>query len=121
RGSGPGPDELRPLDPDGIGQADRLAEVLPLFGPVRVVSADLARCVQTVQPLARRIGADLEIEPALSEQAHAADPARGAQALRDLAAPGHTVVACGQGGAIPDTVAARAGAGGHAPPPSPRR
>jgi 8-oxo-(d)GTP phosphatase len=78
-------DELRPLDQEGAGQAERLAQVLPLFGPQRVVSSDQVRCVQTVQPLARRLGVDIEIAPALSEHAHADNRACGAAAVRHLA------------------------------------
>src|SRR5262249_8595779 len=112
RVSWPCPDELRPLDLDGTRQAQRLTQVLPLFGPVRVVAADRARCVQTVQPLARRLGTVVRIEPALSDRAHTADPTRGVRAVRDLAAPGQTVVACGQGEAIPDTATRLAAEGG---------
>jgi 8-oxo-dGTP diphosphatase len=109
RASWAGRDELRPLDQEGISQAERLAEVLPLFGPRRIVSADPVRCVQTVQPLAQRLHVDVEIEPALSERAHADDRFFGAATIRQLAAPGQTVVACGQGGAIPDAIAILAG------------
>jgi 8-oxo-(d)GTP phosphatase len=112
RASWTGRDKLRPLDQEGTGQAERLAEVLPLFGPGRVVAADLNRCVQTVQPLAHRLSADVEIVPALSEHAHDDDRSRGAAAVRELAAPGQTVVACGQGGAIPDAIAILAGEAG---------
>jgi 8-oxo-dGTP diphosphatase len=109
RASWVGRDELRPLDQDGVRQAERLAEVLPLFGPQRIVSSDQVRCMQTVQPLARRLGMDIEVEPALSEHAHADNRARGAAAIRHLAASGQTVVTCGQGGAIPDAIAIPAG------------
>src|SRR5262249_43645363 len=109
RASWTGRDELRPLDREGIGQAERLAEVLPLFGPRRVGAADLDRCVQTVQPLAQRLNVDIDIEPALSEHAHDDDHSCGAAAIRQLTTPGQTTVACGQGGAIPDAIAILAG------------
>ena len=48
RGSWPQADELRPLDPVGVRQALRLAAVLVLFGPRRIVCADRVRCTQTL-------------------------------------------------------------------------
>jgi 8-oxo-dGTP diphosphatase len=116
RDSWPHADELRPLDPVGVRQAARLAEVLPLFGPRRIVSADRARCVLTVEPLARRLGVVVELEPALSEDGYAKDPTAGLRRIRDLAAAGPTSVVCGQGGAIPDMVATLATEDGLALP-----
>jgi 8-oxo-dGTP diphosphatase len=105
RGSWQHADELRPLDPVGVRQARRLAEVLPLFGPRRILSADRARCVLTVEPLARRLGVTVELEPGLSEEGYAKDSTVSMRRIRDLARAGQTSVVCGQGGAIPDMVA----------------
>jgi 8-oxo-(d)GTP phosphatase len=116
RSSWPHADELRPLDPVGVRQAQRLAEVLPLFGPRRIVSADRARCVLTVEPLARRLGLTVELEPGLSEEGYAKDSTVSMRLIRDLAAAGRTSVVCGQGGAIPDMVATLAGEDGTALP-----
>jgi 8-oxo-dGTP pyrophosphatase MutT (NUDIX family) len=112
RDAWPGPDDLRPLDVPGLRQAARLADVLPLFGPCRVLSADRVRCVQTVQPLASRLGVEVVLEPGLSEEGYAAAPARGLRRIRDLGAAGEVSVVCGQGGAIPDIVATIAGEDG---------
>jgi 8-oxo-dGTP diphosphatase len=100
-----GPDELRPLDEIGRRQAARLARVLALFGPRRVLSADRARCVQTAEPLAALLGVPLEVEPALSEEAYSLDPARGMRRIRALGRAGAVSAVCAQGGAIPDIVA----------------
>ncbi|WP_067814693.1 NUDIX hydrolase [Actinomadura kijaniata] len=48
------PDELRPLDERGRAQATALADLLPCYGPARVVSSATARCVDTALPYARR-------------------------------------------------------------------
>ncbi len=112
RRSWPHADELRPLDPAGMRQAERLGEVLPLFGPHRIIAADRVRCVQTVQPLARRIGIEIALEPLVSEDEYARHADLGIRRIRELAASGEACVVCGQGGAIPDIVATLAGEDG---------
>jgi 8-oxo-(d)GTP phosphatase len=102
-----GPDELRPLDDRGIAQARRLAEVLPLFGPTAVYTAERVRCRQTVEPLAERLGLPILPLPELGEEEFAADPEAGMAAIERFLAPrpdpGVTVV-CSQGGAIPSVL-----------------
>lgn len=101
-----GPDELRPLDHRGREQARRLAEVLPLFGPTAVLSAERTRCQETVQPLADALGLPVEPLPELGEEEFADDPQAGLAVVdRLLAMPGVTVV-CSQGGAIPSVLMA---------------
>ena len=102
-----GPDKLRPLDRRGREQARRLAEVLPLFRPTAVYSADRTRCRETVAPLAERLGLDVRPLPELGEEEFAADPEAGLAAIERFLAPrpdpGVTVV-CSQGGAIPSVL-----------------
>jgi 8-oxo-dGTP diphosphatase len=99
-----GPDELRPLDGKGRRQAAQLAEVLPLFAPAAVLTALPARCRETVEPLAERLGLPVEDCPELGEQEFTADPqAALAVVERLLGSPGVTVV-CSQGGAIPSVL-----------------
>jgi 8-oxo-dGTP diphosphatase len=101
-----GPDELRPLDQKGQGQAQRLADVLPSFAPTAILTAERTRCRQTVEPLAERLGLDVEALPELGEEEFADDPEAGLAAVdRLLAAPEVTVV-CSQGGAIPSVLMA---------------
>jgi 8-oxo-(d)GTP phosphatase len=104
-----GPDELRPLDGKGRSQARRLAEVLPLFGPVELGSAERVRCRETLEPLAERLGLPLRSVPELGEEEFADDPQAGLavveQLLEPRARPGVTVV-CSQGGAIPSVLMA---------------
>ena len=98
-----GPDELRPLDGKGRRQAQRLTEVLPVFGPAEVFSARRTRCEQTVEPLAERLGTSVQPLAELGEEEFSDDPQAGLAAVERLLAPrdepGVTVV-CSQGGAI---------------------
>jgi 8-oxo-dGTP pyrophosphatase MutT (NUDIX family) len=107
RASWDGPDDLRPLDDRGRRQAQRLAEVLPVFRPTEVLSARRTRCEETVAPLAERLGLDVGPVPELGEEEFAGDPEAGMtvvdRLLGQTASPGVTVV-CSQGGAIPSVL-----------------
>jgi 8-oxo-dGTP diphosphatase len=102
-----GPDDLRPLDDRGRRQAQRLADVLPVFGPTEVLSVRRTRCEQTVAPLAERLGLDVGPAAELGEEEFAAAPEAGMtvvdRLLRRTGGPGVTVV-CSQGGAIPSVL-----------------
>ncbi|HWH34946.1 MAG TPA: histidine phosphatase family protein [Acidimicrobiales bacterium] len=63
-----GPDEARPLSRTGAGQADALADALAEHPVKRILTSRYARCVETVQPLAARLGLDVETHPALAEE-----------------------------------------------------
>ena len=99
-----GPDDLRPLDEKGRGQAQRLAEVLPVFAPTAVLSARRTRCEETAAPLAERLGLGVQPLDELGEEEFNADPAAGMAVLERLLEPRRTpgvTVVCSQGGAIP--------------------
>ena len=115
RGSWDGADDDRPLDAKGLRQAAALARALAAYDPVRVLSAPLRRCLDTVAPLAAQLGCALEVEPLLADVAHDADPARSARAVLSLGRAGGPVVACSQGETIPDVVAQLAARGGQQP------
>lgn len=61
-------DEMRPLSPAGHAAAMRVADLLVDAGVTRVVSSPYTRAVQTVQPLADRLGLPVDIEPDLRER-----------------------------------------------------
>jgi 8-oxo-dGTP diphosphatase len=104
-----GDDDLRPLDRKGRAQAERLAEVLPVFAPTTVLSVPRTRCEETVAPLAERLGLDVQPLAELGEEEFQADPDAGLAVLEKLleprGTPGVTVV-CSQGGAIPSALMA---------------
>ncbi|HZB50074.1 MAG TPA: NUDIX hydrolase [Mycobacteriales bacterium] len=104
RASWSGEDLLRPLDAVGRRQAEALRAVLRWFGPHRVHSAELVRCVSTVAPLAQDLAVPVEAEPGLTEAAFVDDPERGIRRIAQIAAAGGRTVVCSQGGVIPDIV-----------------
>jgi 8-oxo-dGTP diphosphatase len=91
-------DDLRPLRPIGHRQADALPDLLGDYGVDRILSSPSRRCVETVQPLAGRLGVPVEEVAQLAEGAGAA----AASLLRRL--PG-VVVACSHGDVLPELLA----------------
>lgn len=62
-----GDDRLRPLDDRGRVQADLLPQQLPVAEISRVLSSPYVRCMQTVEPLARVVGTEVEPDHGLVE------------------------------------------------------
>jgi phosphohistidine phosphatase SixA len=60
-------DEVRPLSTKGWKQAKRLADLLVDRDVTRIVSSPYLRCFQTVEPLAERLGVEVEHSDALAE------------------------------------------------------
>ncbi len=56
-----------PLDERGKGQAALLAPVVAHFQPDRVISSDLVRCTQTMEPFAAASGMEVETDRRLRE------------------------------------------------------
>ena len=60
-------DSLRPLSPVGHRQAEAIAEEPSLRSTVKILSSPATRCIQTVEPLAARLGLEVETSEALAE------------------------------------------------------
>jgi 8-oxo-dGTP diphosphatase len=102
-----GPDAERPLSRKGRRQAEGLVHLLADRPVRRVLSSPYVRCVQTVEPLADKLGLPVEETAALAE---GAAPADTVELFRDLAAT--TAVLCTHGDLIPpvlETLAATEG------------
>ena len=65
-----GDDLHRPLSPKGWKQAELLASRLAPLDVSALYSSPYVRCVQTLQPLADRLGIDVTIDARLSEEEH---------------------------------------------------
>lgn len=91
-----GRDDRRPLTEKGMRQAEGLADELADLGIARILSSPYVRCVQTVEPLARRLGVEIETHDALAEGA-------GRRQIASLLAEvaGTTAVLCSHGDVIP--------------------
>ena len=62
-----GDDRERPLSPKGWKQAELLATRLASLGVSALYSSPYVRCVQTLEPLAKRLDLDVQIDQRLSE------------------------------------------------------
>jgi len=69
RGDWEGDDRLRPLSKKGWKQARAIAEQLEPLGVGRLISSPYPRCVQTLEPLAERLGRKIENDDRLAEGA----------------------------------------------------
>jgi 2,3-bisphosphoglycerate-dependent phosphoglycerate mutase len=61
-------DEMRPLSASGWEAAERVADALERRPIARIVSSPYTRALQTVEPLARRLGIEVECDPELRER-----------------------------------------------------
>jgi phosphohistidine phosphatase SixA len=93
-----GPDEQRPLTRAGRAQAEALATLLGGAPVERVLSSPYVRCVQTVEPLAAKVGTTVEATEALAEGG-SFEPV-----LALLAALADHSVLCTHGDLVPATV-----------------
>jgi phosphohistidine phosphatase SixA len=99
-------DDLRPLSPKGGRQADALRKRLDDETVGCVVSSPSVRCVQTLEPIARRLGTDIDTRKEFQEGADADD----ALTLMMELAPRDPVV-CSHGDLIPKMIRRLIGAG----------
>jgi broad specificity phosphatase PhoE len=93
-----GDDRLRPLSPKGERQARAMVRRLDKWAPDLILSSPFVRCIQTVQPLADRLGLKVTHCDELAE-------GMGPKALalvRSLA--GQPVALCSHGDVIPEVL-----------------
>jgi 8-oxo-dGTP pyrophosphatase MutT (NUDIX family)/phosphohistidine phosphatase SixA len=118
-----GRDELRPIDPVGAKQADRIAALLTALRPRRLVAATPLRCAQTLGPLATAIDRPI-IRDGVFAEASGPDgvPARVAAARARLAElrAFERVVVCSQGRLMPHLLASLSGEADHRPFKTPK-
>ncbi len=92
-----GDDAQRPLSEKGRRQAAGIAALLTAPPPRRVLSSPSLRCVQTVEPLARALGVEVETDERLLE---GADP-RDSLSLIEAALERGPLAACTHGDVVP--------------------
>ncbi|OBG13362.1 NUDIX hydrolase [Mycolicibacterium celeriflavum] len=99
-----GDDRKRPLDKNGRAQAESLVGVLLAFGADHLYAADRVRCVSTLEPLADELGATIDSDELLSEEAYAENRKAARRRFLEIADTAGTPVICTQGKVIPDLV-----------------
>jgi 8-oxo-dGTP diphosphatase len=91
-----GDDRLRPLSRNGRAQAKGLVKLLAHRGVERVLTSPYTRCRETVEPLAKELGLDVEGDEQLAE---GADWSHALELVRTATAP---LVLCSHGDVIGD-------------------
>ncbi len=91
-----GPDDERPLSKRGRRQAEALVDLLADRGIVSVSSSPSVRCVQTVEPLADKLGLAVDLRAELGEGTAKADVAGFVAGLLSA-----TAALCSHGDMIP--------------------
>lgn len=97
-----GDDEDRPLSKDGWKQSEAIAKRLAAKGATSLHSSPYVRCMQTLQPLAKRLGVDVDADKRLLE----GEPFEPVLDL--LGEVGTGAVLCSHGDIIPELVQALA-------------
>ena len=92
-------DDLRPLSNKGRRQAVAIADTLASAGITRLVSSPSIRCVQSLEPLAERVGCKVETDERLAEGSDGEDALALAEELR---MKDDAVALCSHGDVIPD-------------------
>jgi len=92
-------DDRRPLDHIGMDQALAIAAGWTCDDVEAIYSSPSLRCVQTVEPLAERLGLTVELAPELFE---GAATSRSVEYVRSFT--GRSVVLCSHGDVIPDVL-----------------
>jgi phosphohistidine phosphatase SixA len=95
-----GDDRMRPLSPAGYLQAQLLADRLVAEGVKSFVSSPFLRCIETLQPTARAVVAEIAIDERLGEGRSAFEVIELLEGAADCTA------ACSHGDVIPETIAA---------------
>ncbi|MEN8239263.1 MAG: NUDIX hydrolase [Actinomycetota bacterium] len=89
----------RPLDKRGRAQRKVIRDLLMAHPITRIGSSNYTRCVETVNPFAKRLGVPVELEPALVEGSH---PHRIVGLIADLQE--ESAVLCSHGDVIGDLI-----------------
>ena len=97
-----GDDEARPLSKDGWKQSEAIAKRLAAKGATSLHSSPYVRCMQTLEPLAKRLGVDVAADQRLFE----AEPFEPVLELLGEVDTG--AVLCSHGDIIPDVIRALA-------------
>lgn len=101
RGDWDGDDEDRPLDNVGQRQADRLLANFHPYKILQVHSSDAQRCLETITPLAKHLGAKKRIVSDLSEYRYSTDPESAANYAYEVLISEEAAIICSHNPILP--------------------
>jgi 8-oxo-dGTP pyrophosphatase MutT (NUDIX family) len=79
-----GDDDDRPLDSTGQNQANRLLSIYQVYNLEQIHTSDAVRCYDTVNPIAKALGINLEVTGKLSESTYKKDKEKAFDYAKDL-------------------------------------
>jgi phosphohistidine phosphatase SixA/ADP-ribose pyrophosphatase YjhB (NUDIX family) len=103
------PDSDRPLNEFGLLQAQRLVESLYPFGVKSVISSEAHRCLATIEPLATKLGVQVQVQRELGQDTYETDEIAAINFLKILIKKGTSAVVCSHNPIIPRAVQALIG------------
>lgn len=109
--SWPGADATRPISARGHEQAEAVVPILRAYGPTSLLTSPAVRCRETIAPLAHALGAEVRVEPAVSQSAYD-EGASLDELVAELLEAREPVVVCTHSPVVPELVSAVASATG---------
>ncbi len=107
-----GPDHTRPLLQKGLNQARLQAGGIAAFGPDRLISSPAARCLATIEPVAKKTNLEVVTRKRISQDAWEPE-GNGPRSLIDKAVSRRRpTVLCSHGPVLPQLLQAAGDAGG---------
>jgi len=100
-----GPDATRPLMQRGQDQAASIAPGIAAYGPRKLISSTAARCLATIEPLARLLERSVTSTAAISQDAHEYGQSDVGSILLKRLASKKTAVLCSHGPVLPEIIA----------------
>lgn len=95
-------DAQRPLVDRGRGQAEALVPSLAAYGPRRILTSTALRCLQTVEPLAERLGLRVRATDAISQDAWESGEAAVREVIGKRIRARKSAVICSHGPVLPE-------------------
>jgi 8-oxo-dGTP diphosphatase len=99
-----GPDGTRPLMQRGADQAVAIAPGIAAFSPEKIISSTAARCIATVEPLARLTGLAVKATDDISQDAYESGAASVARVVARRLRKQKTTVLCSHGPVLPQII-----------------
>jgi 8-oxo-dGTP pyrophosphatase MutT (NUDIX family)/phosphohistidine phosphatase SixA len=103
-GTWDGPDATRPLMQRGTDQSVAIAKGIAAFAPERIVSSTAARCLATVDPLARLTQLAVKASAGISQDAYGSGGASVEEIIAKRIKKQRTVVLCSHGPVLPHLI-----------------